>query len=40
MSGSIGYPFLFCYPDIQNELTGYCEWLDDIHWRSYKVEIA
>jgi len=40
ISGSTGYPFLFCYPDIQNELTGYCEWLDDIHWRSYKVEIA
>ena len=34
ISGSTGYPFLFYYPDIQNKLTGYCEWLDDIHWRS------
>ena len=23
------------YPDIQNELTGYCVWVDDINCRSY-----
>jgi len=40
ISGSTGYPFLFYYPDIQNELTGYCERFDGIHWRPYKVEIA
>jgi len=40
ISGSTGYPFLFYYPDIENELKGYCEWIGDIHWRTHKVEIA
>jgi len=36
ISGSTGYiRFYFYYPDIENELKGYCEWIGDIHWRTY-----